>query len=74
MGNVVEFTGITRLDGDPDRVLQGAIGELESVLVIGFTKQGGEFFSSSVPDGGTCLWLMERAKLKLLQVPERFDD
>jgi hypothetical protein len=74
MPSVVEFTGLTRLKGDPDRVLQSAVGELESVVIIGYTKGGDEFFASSEPDGGTCLWLMERTKLKLLQVPERLKE
>lgn len=64
---VVDFTGITTLEIDPDRILQSAIGKMEQVVLIGWDKNGQEYFSSSVSDGGTVLWHMERAKLQLLR-------
>jgi hypothetical protein len=66
--NVVDLPVITRLDLDPDRILKQAIGELERVVVIGYDKAGDEYFASSIADGATVVWLMERAKLKLLRV------
>lgn len=66
--NVVDFGGITTLDIDPERVLKAAIGQLESVIIIGITKDGEEYFASSVANGPSVLWDLERAKLKLLQV------
>ena len=68
--NVVHLDVVTRLDIDPDRVLSQAVGELESAVVIGFHKDGSEYFASSVADGGTVLWLIERAKMRLLQMPD----
>ena len=65
--NVIPFNGITSLDIDPDMVLDEAKG-LESVIVIGYTKDGEEYFSSSVADGGEVLWQLERSKLKLLTI------
>ncbi len=59
---VVNFTGITTLDSDPDRILEAAVGKLETVVVLGFAKDGTEYFVSSVADGGTVTWLMDRAK------------
>lgn len=70
MDNVVDLNVITTLSLDPDRVLQKAIGKLERVVVIGITKDGSEFFAFSEADGGTTLWDLERAKLKLLQAPD----
>lgn len=68
MSNVVGFTGITRLDIDPDRVLGAAAGQLEGVVVLGLTKDGEEeYFASSYADGGTVVWLLERCKKKLLE-------
>lgn len=64
---VVDFPGITTLDIDPDRILQCAIGKMDQVVLIGWDKDGQEYFSSSVSDGGTVLWHMERAKLQLLR-------
>lgn len=70
MGEVVNLDNITKLDLDPDRVLNGALAKLESVVIVGFDKDGDEYFASSVADGGTALWLLERMKMKLLQVPD----
>ncbi len=67
MSNVIEFRGITKLDLDPDRVLSKAIGELEDVVVIGFHKDGSEYFASSKSDGAEVLWHLERAKHRLMQ-------
>ena len=71
MSKVVDFTGITYLDMEPDRILSGALGQLESVVVIGYTKEGEEYFASSKADGSDVLWSLERAKLALLSVPDR---
>jgi hypothetical protein len=71
MAEIVEFGGVTRLPSDPARVLaRAADEEFESVVVVGFRKDGSEFFASSEADGGNVLWLLERAKLKLVSVPE----
>lgn len=67
MSNVVNLPCITRLDIPPDRILQEAMGKLESVVVIGYTKDG-EYFASSQADGAEVVWLLERCKLKLLRV------
>ena len=73
MGEVIDLPCITRLDLPPDKVLQKAMGELKNVVIAGFTKDGDEYFSSSVADGGAVLWLIERLKKQLLEVPELFD-
>jgi hypothetical protein len=69
MNNIVEFTGITTLDIPPDRIIASAANEkFERVVIIGVTEDGDEYFSSSASDGGSVLWDLERAKLKLLTV------
>lgn len=68
MGKVISFTGITKLDLPPDRILESAMGKLETVLILGWDKDGNEYFASSAADGGTNLWLMERLKKQLLDV------
>lgn len=68
MGKVITFTGITKLDLPPDRILDGAAGKLDGVLILGWDKDGNEYFASSYADGGTNLWLLERCKLRLLNV------
>ena len=68
MGDLQIFPGITPLGCDPDALLKVAQDKLESVVIIGFDKDGDLFFSSSESDGGAVLWLMELAKKELLEV------
>ena len=70
MGDVVRFNGITTLKMDPDVVLEQALGELDTAIVIGYDKDGEAYFAASDPDGGNCLWLMELFKKRLLEVCE----
>lgn len=63
---IYQFHGITTLDLDPDTVLESTKGRLESFVIVGYTKDGEEFFSSTIADGGTCLWLLERLRQQLL--------
>lgn len=67
---VTLFNGITRLDLPPDRILEGAIGKLDSVVLLGYDKDGEEYFASSIADGSDVVWLIERAKLELLTITE----
>lgn len=64
---VVSFTGITTLDFPPDKILTKALDRLEQVVVIGFDKEGDFYFASSKADGGSVLWLLEKAKKMLLE-------
>lgn len=66
--NVVRFPGVTRLDIDPDQVLQEAIGQLEGVVIAGCTKDGEHYFASSYADGGETLWLLEACKKRLMEI------
>jgi hypothetical protein len=68
VSKVIPFTGITRLDLPPDRVLEGAKGKLEGVVIMGYDLEGNEYFASSYADGGTVLWLAERMKARLLEM------
>jgi hypothetical protein len=45
MSKKIEFIG--NADEDPDNVLRQAIGELESVVVLGYDKNGGFFSTAS---------------------------
>lgn len=67
MTNVVTLSVPTKLDLPADRILQSAVAaDLECAIVIGRTKDGVEYFASSLADGGDVLWLMERFKLQLV--------
>jgi len=66
--NVIPFNGVTSLDIDPDMMLKNAAGTLDSVIIIGYDKEGDEYFASSLADGPEVLWLLERMKKALLEV------
>lgn len=67
--NIVILNMVTNLDIPVERVITGATeADLEQVIILGFDKDGAEYFASSVADGAQCLWLMERAKKKLLDI------
>ena len=73
MSNVIPFSGITRLDLDPDIVLEEAKGKLEGFVIAGHDKEGNEYFASTYADGGDVLWLLERMKFRLLRVVEEME-
>lgn len=66
--NVIPFGGVTRLEIDPDLVLNGAMGKLECVVLVGKDKDGYEYFAASMADGADALWYLERLKKQLLEV------
>lgn len=70
MSKVIPFKGITKLDLDPDIILENNKGKLEGVVIMGWDKDGKEFFASSYADGGTVLWLVERMKKALLEIAD----
>ena len=65
MAQIIDLPVITRLDLDPDRVLQKAVGKLKSAIVIGYDKNDGFFFASTHADAGNVFWLLEKAKFEL---------
>lgn len=68
MSKVIPFKGITKLDLDPDTILESNKDKLEGVVIMGWDKDGKEYFASSYADGGTVLWLVERMKKALLEI------
>ena len=67
MGEVVILNTITKLDIPPERILDAAKkADLESVVILGYTKEGKYYGASSLADGGDVLWLMEITRDKLL--------
>lgn len=66
-----DFDGITRLDMNPARVIEGAMeADLESVFIAGWTSDGEIYIAGSMADGGDLLWLIERAKWNLMQIAD----
>lgn len=72
--NVVKFTGVTRLDCDPQGVIEGAQKRgLTGVVICGYDEGGDEYFAASYANGPEVLWLLERMKKKLLEVPDTYE-
>ena len=68
------INGITYGDIPVKQVIKGVKeADLTTLVVMGYTKDGEEYFASSCADGGDILWLLERMKLQLLtvQLPEK---
>lgn len=66
---VVPFPGVTFLDIPVARILEGAAAkDLTDVCVLGWTRDGELYFSSSKADGGDVLWLLEKTKMLLLDM------
>ena len=70
MGDVTRLPVITTLDLNADDVLRETVGKLKSVVIMGYTEEGVEFFASSIADGPEVNWLIDRMKTKLLAVPD----
>lgn len=69
MDNVIVLPVITSHDIPPERVLESALkADLERVVVMGYDKDGNEYFASSIADGSSVVWLAERLKLQLLTI------
>lgn len=74
MSNISDFPGVTRLPSNPARVIDHAAqANLSSVVIIGFTADGEEYFRASDADGGAVLWHLERARHKLISMPDTFN-
>ena len=71
--NIIEFPlnlpeGVTMLPSQPDNILEAATGELERVTIMGFHKDGSEYFSSSDPDAGFSIYMAQRLIHKLNKI------
>lgn len=68
--NVIYLDLDTRLPIPPNRVLEGAIGQLKEVVLIGVTKNGEEYLAASDSDPKLMSWLIERAKYKIMKISD----
>lgn len=67
--NVTVLQVATSHDLPVERILQGAHeADLETCIIVGYDKNGEEYFSSNVADGAEVNWCLDRAKLKLLNM------
>ena len=60
---------VTSLDVPVERILNAALeSTLQRVVIVGTDAEGQFYFASSMADGGDCLWWLEVAKKKLLEL------
>lgn len=62
--------GETRQDLDPDKILNGAVGQLKEVVIVGYAKDGSFWFASSRSSGPESLWMLAQAQRKLLEIAQ----
>lgn len=68
MTNVIDFTGITKGDINPDKMLKNTIGQVKELVICGLDINGTPYFASSCGDIKTVLWHLEKAKKTLLEM------
>ena len=69
--NVIPLGNITHIDLPTERVLDQAKGHCsDGVVIVGFDDDGELYFSSSIADGGSVIWLLELAKKRLLEIAD----
>lgn len=66
MSNIIDFTGSTTHDLDPDKVLEEAKGELDCCVVIGWDKDDNLYGAVSIAKKAEILYLLEVLKNDLL--------
>lgn len=67
MSKVVYLQNETTLPIPPDRILNEAIDELEDVVLVGTAKDGSLYFASSETSRARMLYLLELAKLEVME-------
>lgn len=67
---IIPLGGVTRLDLPVDNILDKAKERLDSVVLMGWDKDGELYFASTIANGGDVLWIMEKCKAALLQAGE----
>lgn len=66
---IIVWQGITKLDLPAERLLQGAIDMgMEGVVIVGYDKDGNEYFASSWADSAQAAWHLQRGIYKLNQI------
>lgn len=66
MSKIIQFTGKTKNEIEPDVILEKAKGNVIECLVIGFQPEGKLYFAGSTGDVGQILTMIELAKKQLM--------
>jgi hypothetical protein len=72
---VLPFTGITKLDIDPAKILDAAKDAgMTEVVICGIDADGNEYFASSMADAGAAGFHLDRAKWALMRQIDRMEE
>lgn len=71
MTNIVIFPLVTDKDMSADAILQVALGKMSDVVIVGFDKDGEEWFSSNKADAATVLYHLDRARHRLMRIVDQ---
>lgn len=66
--DIHQFTGDTCLDISADKVLEGAMGKLERVMVCVFSEDGQFYTASSTSDIAQCLFMLAMANKVIIDL------
>ena len=67
MSKVIPFSGTTRNDISPEKVLDGAKDQkFKNILIIGLCDDNDHYCAASTAKKGDLLWLIEVFKAKLI--------
>jgi hypothetical protein len=73
--NVIELGCVTKLDLPPEKVLNYALEhDLDSIVIVGYTKDGEEYFASSVADGAQAMYLLQRGIWSLNKMQDQIEE
>jgi hypothetical protein len=67
VAEIIQFTGQTKLDINPDAVLDGAKGQLTTVFVCEYEADGSLYFASSTAQTAEILFMLEKFKFKVMR-------
>lgn len=71
LGNVVHAPIISRVDCSADDTVRKALGELDSVVIVGYDRKGNEYYASNVADGANALWHLQRGVHNLMTIVDK---
>lgn len=74
MTEVIEFPKEARHEVEPDVVLSEAMGQLTDVVVVGWDKDGNDFYHSSMADAKQAYWHLARAQWRLMRMCDAMEE
>ena len=67
INNVFKLQAISNLDEEADEVLKQSIGKLSKMVIVGYDLYGNDFYHSTANGATEAIYLLERAKHRLLK-------